>query len=85
MCLNVERQVYTRCGLATSFCVPATDHEYLSLSLFLLSGFGDGKYVSFEERQWHQSCFKCSGCSVSLVGAGFFPNGSNILCKDCNN
>ncbi|KAI4902968.1 hypothetical protein NFI96_012727, partial [Prochilodus magdalenae] len=49
-----------------------------------ITGFGDGKYVSFEDRQWHQMCFKCSECSVSLVGAGFFPQGAKILCKDCN-
>uniref|UniRef100_A0A3P9MIY2 Four and a half LIM domains protein 3 n=1 Tax=Oryzias latipes TaxID=8090 RepID=A0A3P9MIY2_ORYLA len=46
--------------------------------------FGGGKYISFEDRQWHQSCFTCSQCSVSLVGAGFFPNGDRILCRDCN-
>lgn len=50
----------------------------------LLPGFGGGKYVSFEERQWHQPCFTCSQCSASLVGAGFFPDGERILCRDCN-
>lgn len=49
-----------------------------------LTGFGDGKYVSFEDRQWHQPCFKCSRCSVSLVGSGFFPDRGQILCTDCN-
>ncbi|XP_028819714.1 four and a half LIM domains protein 3-like isoform X1 [Denticeps clupeoides] len=49
-----------------------------------ITGFGDGKYVSFEDRQWHQQCFKCSQCSVSLVGMGFFPDRKRILCKDCN-
>ncbi|XP_034456011.1 four and a half LIM domains protein 3b isoform X2 [Hippoglossus hippoglossus] len=50
-----------------------------------ITGFGDGKYISFEERQWHQPCFKCSRCSVSLVGSGFFPDRGQILCGDCNN
>ncbi|KAJ8289534.1 hypothetical protein GJAV_G00002400 [Gymnothorax javanicus] len=49
-----------------------------------ITGFGGGKYISFEERQWHQSCFTCSRCSVSLVGAGFFPARDEILCRDCN-
>ncbi|XP_013854922.1 four and a half LIM domains protein 3 isoform X4 [Austrofundulus limnaeus] len=49
-----------------------------------ITGFGDGKYVSFEERQWHQPCFKCSRCSVSLLGSGFYPDRDQILCKDCN-
>uniref|UniRef100_A0A8K9Y2Y3 Four and a half LIM domains protein 3 n=1 Tax=Oncorhynchus mykiss TaxID=8022 RepID=A0A8K9Y2Y3_ONCMY len=49
-----------------------------------ITGFGGGKYISFEERQWHQPCFTCTECSVSLVGAGFFPNGDQILCRECN-
>ncbi|KAG7255093.1 hypothetical protein CRUP_028448, partial [Coryphaenoides rupestris] len=48
------------------------------------SCFGGGKYISFEERQWHQTCFTCTECSVSLVGAGFFPDGERILCRECN-
>ncbi|KAG5858005.1 hypothetical protein ANANG_G00025510 [Anguilla anguilla] len=48
-----------------------------------ITGFG-GKYISFEERQWHQPCFACSRCSVSLVGAGFFPAQDEILCRECN-
>ncbi|XP_056439389.1 ras-related GTP-binding protein C-like [Gadus chalcogrammus] len=54
------------------------------LNIFISVRFGDGKYVSFQERQWHQPCFKCSRCSVSLVGAGFFPDRDQILCSDCN-
>lgn len=55
---------------------------HLHVSVF--SGFGGGKYISFEERQWHQSCFTCTRCSVSLVGAGFFPESDEILCRECN-
>lgn len=50
----------------------------------LAPGFGGGKYISFEDRQWHQPCFTCSQCSISLVGAGFFPDGDRILCRECN-
>lgn len=56
----------------------------ISRSCVHLTGFGDGKYISFEDRQWHQPCFKCSRCSVSLVGSGFFPDRGHILCTDCN-
>lgn len=55
------------------------------MSYVAVAGFGDGKYVSFEDRQWHQPCFKCSRCSVGLVGSGFFPDRDLILCTDCNN
>lgn len=60
-------------------------HWLLMCCVFVFAGFGDGKYVSFQERQWHQPCFKCSRCSVSLVGSGFFPDRDLILCTDCNN
>ncbi len=57
--------------------------EILHDFLFIL-GFGGGKYISFEDRQWHQPCFMCSRCSVTLVGAGFFPEQDEILCRSCN-
>lgn len=68
-------------------CLPGIWFSSLVAHVFFsrLPGFGDGKYVSFEERQWHQPCFKCSRCSVSLVGSGFFPDRDQILCTDCNN
>ncbi|KAF3839394.1 hypothetical protein F7725_018111 [Dissostichus mawsoni] len=53
-------------------------------SLYSKKWFGGGKYISFEDRQWHQPCFTCSQCSASLVGAGFFPDGDKILCRECN-
>ncbi|XP_066525462.1 four and a half LIM domains protein 3b [Hoplias malabaricus] len=68
------------------YCVKCYSSLYAQKCAFCnkaITGFGDGKYISFEDRQWHQSCFKCSGCSVSLVGAGFYPSGVKILCKDC--
>ncbi|KAG1948300.1 four and a half LIM domains protein [Pimephales promelas] len=69
------------------FCVKCFSNLYAQKCVACdkpITGFGEGKYVSFEDRQWHQSCFKCSECSVSLVGAGFFPDGTKILCKSCN-
>lgn len=75
----------------TKACFPARVEKEKNSSLVAhvpsvcLAGFGDGKYVSFEERQWHKPCFKCSRCSVSLVGSGFFPDRDQILCTDCNN
>ncbi|KAL2295969.1 hypothetical protein Nmel_017499 [Mimus melanotis] len=48
------------------------------------SGFGGGKYVSFEDRHWHHNCFNCARCSTSLVGKGFIPDNDEILCRDCS-
>lgn len=44
---------------------------------------GSTKYVTFEERQWHSNCFKCTGCEASLVGQGFVMDGEAIMCSQC--
>lgn len=46
-------------------------------------GLGGSKYISFEERQWHNDCFNCKKCSVSLVGRGFLTERDDILCPEC--
>uniref|UniRef100_A0A672RTU0 Four and a half LIM domains protein 2 n=1 Tax=Sinocyclocheilus grahami TaxID=75366 RepID=A0A672RTU0_SINGR len=48
-----------------------------------ISGLGGTKYISFEERQWHNDCFNCKKCLVSLVGRGFLTERDDILCPDC--
>ncbi|KTF76841.1 hypothetical protein cypCar_00047630, partial [Cyprinus carpio] len=48
-----------------------------------ISGLGGSKYISFEERQWHNDCFNCKKCLVSLVGRGFLTERDDILCPDC--
>lgn len=65
-------------------CVELSFLTFNLLCCSSLPGFGGGKYISFEDRQWHQPCFTCSQCSVSLVGVGFFPDGDRILCRDCH-
>ncbi|CAM4638891.1 unnamed protein product [Leuciscus chuanchicus] len=81
--VKLAGQPFTTQG-ADPFCVKCFSNLYTQKCDKPITGFGEGKYVSFEDRQWHQSCFKCSECSVSLVGAGFFPDGTKILCKNCN-
>ncbi|TKC41335.1 hypothetical protein EI555_016157 [Monodon monoceros] len=49
-----------------------------------ITGLGEGKYVSFEDRHWHHSCFSCARCSTSLVGQGFVPDGDQVLCQGCS-
>ncbi|MGH0133287.1 UNVERIFIED_CONTAM: hypothetical protein FKN15_053707 [Acipenser sinensis] len=48
-----------------------------------ISGIGGSKYISFEERQWHNDCFNCKKCSVSLVGRGFLAERDDVLCPEC--
>uniref|UniRef100_A0A6I8PMY1 Four and a half LIM domains protein 3 n=2 Tax=Ornithorhynchus anatinus TaxID=9258 RepID=A0A6I8PMY1_ORNAN len=50
----------------------------------ITAGLGGGKYLSFEERHWHQDCFSCARCTTSLVGQGFVPDGNQLLCRACS-
>ena len=48
-----------------------------------LTGSGGTRYISFEDRHWHNDCFVCQRCQGSLVGRGFLTEGPEILCPDC--
>ncbi|XP_077452108.1 four and a half LIM domains protein 2-like [Stigmatopora argus] len=48
-----------------------------------INGLGGSKYISFNERQWHNDCFNCRKCCVSLVGQGFLTCNNDIFCPDC--
>ena len=51
--------------------------------MFFLIGIGGTKYISFEDRHWHNDCFQCNRCRISLVGRGFLTEAHDILCPDC--
>merc|ERR1711892_66495 len=48
-----------------------------------MSGIGGTRFISFEGRHWHNSCFCCSSCSTSLVDKGFISDKEDIICPEC--
>ncbi|MCP9260123.1 Protein prickle [Dirofilaria immitis] len=48
-----------------------------------ITGIGGAKFISFEDRHWHNDCFICAQCSTSLVGKGFITDAADILCPEC--
>ncbi|XP_014677318.1 PREDICTED: four and a half LIM domains protein 2-like, partial [Priapulus caudatus] len=48
-----------------------------------ISGSSGQKYVTYEDRAWHNDCFKCTKCKTTLVGKGFHTEGLRILCPKC--
>ncbi|XP_030850860.1 prickle planar cell polarity protein 3-B-like [Strongylocentrotus purpuratus] len=46
-------------------------------------GQGGTKYVCFEQRNWHNKCFNCKKCQVSLVNECFVTEGEEIICPNC--
>ena len=55
----------------------------MKCSTFGFLGVGGTRYISFEDRHWHNDCFVCQRCRSSLVGRGFLTEGSDILCPEC--
>jgi len=51
--------------------------------VFYLIGVGGTRYISFEDRHWHNECFVCQRCRTTLVGRGFLTEGPDIVCPDC--
>ncbi|XP_034033963.1 four and a half LIM domains protein 1-like isoform X2 [Thalassophryne amazonica] len=51
-----------------------------------ITGFGKGvNVVNYEGGSWHEYCFNCKRCSLSLSNKRFVANGRDILCPDCAN
>ena len=46
-------------------------------------GLGSTKFVAFEALAWHNECFFCAQCKVSMVGKGFIQEGDHIICPEC--
>lgn len=48
-----------------------------------LVGIGGTRFISFEDRHWHNDCFICASCKTSLVGRGFITDEADIICPEC--
>jgi LIM domain len=46
-------------------------------------GIGGTRFISFEDRHWHNDCFICASCKTSLVGRGFITDEADIICPEC--
>lgn len=55
----------------------------LNNNFICLTGIGGTRFISFEDRHWHNDCFICAGCKCSLVGRGFITDGDDIICPEC--
>ncbi|XP_071957069.1 prickle planar cell polarity protein 3-B-like [Antedon mediterranea] len=48
-----------------------------------ITGIGGTRFVSFEERHWHNDCFNCKRCDTSLVNQGFMTENDDVICAKC--
>lgn len=49
----------------------------------IILGIGGTRFISFEDRHWHNDCFICATCKTSLVGRGFITDETDIICPEC--
>lgn len=54
---------------------------YLIFHLFISSQTQD---LSYKDRHWHEKCFKCSDCQMSLVDTPFANKNERLYCADCH-
>lgn len=55
-----------------------------STTFQIVLGIGGTRFISFEDRHWHNDCFICGLCKSSLVGRGFITDEEeDIICPDC--
>ena len=40
--------------------------------------------LSYKDRHWHEKCFKCCDCQVSLVDHPFASKNDKLYCADCH-
>jgi len=40
--------------------------------------------LSYKDRHWHERCFKCCDCQVSLVDHPFASKNEKLYCADCH-
>jgi hypothetical protein len=43
----------------------------------------DSKDLSFKDRHWHDKCFNCTHCKISLVDHPFAMKDDALFCSDC--
>jgi hypothetical protein len=43
----------------------------------------DFKDLSYKEKHWHDKCFKCTGCSSSLIDQPFAYKNDQLYCAPC--
>lgn len=39
--------------------------------------------LSYKEKHWHESCFLCNKCKVSLVDKPFGSKAEKVYCANC--
>ncbi|XP_061430581.1 four and a half LIM domains protein 2-like isoform X2 [Lethenteron reissneri] len=65
-------------------CLPCYDSHLASSCERCSKPIGCGsKELSYQERHWHEECFRCARCSASLCAQPFLCQGEQLLCGDC--
>lgn len=76
----------TKCLNAKWINIEKKNNNWFDLCIFFvyfIAGIGGTRFISFEDRHWHNDCFTCASCKTSLVGRGFITDETDIICPEC--
>ncbi|XP_065199050.1 testin-like [Sycon ciliatum] len=65
-------------------CLPCYDDQLAGRCQVCKGKIGAGEHqLSCDEHHWHEECFKCDTCKVSLDADDFMMNEGKVFCQDC--
>ncbi|XP_072498982.1 four and a half LIM domains protein 5 isoform X2 [Notamacropus eugenii] len=67
-----------------AYCTPCYDQLFSNICEECKQTIGyDSKDLSYKNRHWHEGCFKCAKCNLSLMEKPFAVKDEVLLCTDC--
>lgn len=68
------------------FCIDCYEQQYSHLCEKCHKSIGiDSSDLSYREKHWHDTCFKCEKCHNSLLDRPFGSEAGKVYCADCYN
>ncbi|XP_021569901.1 four and a half LIM domains protein 3 isoform X1 [Carlito syrichta] len=86
-CAKCSESLYGRKYIQTDsgpYCVPCYDNTFANTCAECQQLIGhDSRELFYEDRHFHEGCFRCCRCQRSLADEPFTCQDSELLCNDC--
>uniref|UniRef100_D6RJ68 Four and a half LIM domains 3 n=1 Tax=Mus musculus TaxID=10090 RepID=D6RJ68_MOUSE len=86
-CAKCNESLYGRKYIQTDsgpYCVPCYDNTFANTCAECQQLIGhDSRELFYEDRHFHEGCFRCCRCQRSLADEPFTCQDSELLCNEC--